>query len=459
MARSLKLYLLPLLILAAVTVPHLEQGDFRRDTGRYAAVGHYMWTEGSLAAPYLNPETPYFNKPPLALWIHGWFLKTFGIHLVVARIPSILAALGVVAFSMMAVRQFATRAEAVVSGIVLALTYSFFRRTREISLDFWQLFFLMAAVYLVALAIRKNTRWPVVIAGIPIGLALLCKPLVAFIAVPIFVIWFVIAGRKQLIPWLFIGAVPVAIAVAIPWHLYMYSTFKELFINQYFGHEVVNRARGLLLKKPFWHYFASLAGSYWPWLAAVVFAFYLRKRDGIQRSAPRNLLTFGASWVVVWLILLSIFPDKKPNYALPLYPMLSWLAAFGLCRVPWRKLRVWYHNGFRWLAPSFAALLLILSLAPVQFQSPPDPDWQAVLGWISDNKVDTSKMAHDRVDLNDICYLYLKIGHWVPSVEKAELGSAWTVLAPSAAVTNRTPLFIAGDLALLSVEQWTRPGQ
>src|SRR5215471_19532633 len=94
-AYGQKLCLLPDIWLLAVTVPHLEQGDFRRDTGRYAAVGLYMWTDGSLLQPHLNPETPYFAKPPLGLWIHGLFLKIFGVHLTVARIPSILAALGV----------------------------------------------------------------------------------------------------------------------------------------------------------------------------------------------------------------------------------------------------------------------------------------------------------------------------------------------------------------------------
>src|SRR5688572_13045611 len=74
-----KFYALPSLVLLCLTLPHLEQGDFRRDTGRYAAVGHYMWSSGDLLVPHLNPQTPYFNKPPLALLIHGLFLKTFGV--------------------------------------------------------------------------------------------------------------------------------------------------------------------------------------------------------------------------------------------------------------------------------------------------------------------------------------------------------------------------------------------
>src|SRR5438128_428564 len=184
MSRGLKLYLLPLGILLAVTLPHLDQGEFRRDTVVYAAVGRYMWDSGSLLTPQLGPEKPYFHKPPMALWIHGLFLKIFGTNLVVARVPSIVAAAGVLIFSMLAVRNLGTRREAVMSGIVLALTYEFFRRTREISLDLWQLFFVMAAVWLITTAIRRDRPWPIVLCGVPLRLAVLCKPLVALVTSP-----------------------------------------------------------------------------------------------------------------------------------------------------------------------------------------------------------------------------------------------------------------------------------
>src|SRR2546423_2014144 len=91
MSRRLKLYLIPILILLAVTVPHLEQGEFRRDTVRYAAIGHYMWNGGLLLTPYANAEKIYFNKPPLALWIHGFVFKLFWLDLVAGRGPSHLA--------------------------------------------------------------------------------------------------------------------------------------------------------------------------------------------------------------------------------------------------------------------------------------------------------------------------------------------------------------------------------
>src|SRR2546428_13751375 len=103
MSRALKLYLLPILILFAVTLPHLEEGEFRRDTVVYAAVGRYMWDGGSLVAPHISPEKPYLHKPPLALWIHGLILKLFGANLIAACFPSILAPLAAFGFTLPAV--------------------------------------------------------------------------------------------------------------------------------------------------------------------------------------------------------------------------------------------------------------------------------------------------------------------------------------------------------------------
>lgn len=458
MLNRLRLVGLPCLLLLCCTLPHLEQGDFRRDTGRYAAVGLYMWTDGQLGVPYLNPETPYFNKPPLATAIHGLFLKTFGVKVAVARVPSILAALGVVILSVLTVRLLASRAEAAVSGLVLASTYEFFRRTREISLDFWQLFFVMLAVYLVAKSLKERRHAGLLLAGVPIGLALLCKPLVALGVLPVFALWAVLVRQRRAAVWLLTGAVAVAVAVAAPWHLYMWSLFGPAFTGQYFGHEVVSRAQGKLSTMPFWYYPVALLRNYWPWLLAVAWAIRVRwwRPQQPQRRPWRDLVLLGLVWVGCVLLMLSFFPDKKPNYALPLYPMLSWVAAAGLCRLPWRSLRTWYSRRFVGLAPATAALLVLLSLLPIRFQAPPSEDWQALFRWLRAERIPFDSLDHHNLDANLICYYYLKAGVFP---KRFEPGADSTTDARRLVLTLRDPnsdppaqpaLFVAGELAVVS---------
>lgn len=451
-----KILLLPCLWLLAMTLPHLDQGDFRRDTGRYAAMGLHMWTEGPFLYPYWNPETPYFNKPPLALWIHGAFLKCFGVHLTIARLPSIIAAVGVVCFSVMTVGMIGSRSEALASGLILALTYEFFRRTREISLDFWQLLFLMAAVWLLVAAAKSGRKAMLVATGVPLGLALLSKPLVALAMTPLLAMWLVWFGRRSWLGWLFAGAVPLALLVALPWHICMYVEFGLDFINRYFFYEVVSRAKGLVHQgKPFYFYGLNLLTTYWPWLPLVGFALYRRFLSGAPcHSKKPDLVILASAWCLYTLVLLSLFPDRKINYALPVYPMLSWIAAAGLCRLPLPSLRQWYQAGLPWLAPAAVTVLVIVSLLPIRFQKPPDQDWQALFAWLKSSGTAPSRLVHDDLDPDEICYFYLATGNWLPKKERvppstnSDHALLLTRIKAGSPSDNIPFLFRSGDLGI-----------
>jgi len=452
--QNAKLLLLPCLLLLAVTLPHLEQGDFRRDTGRYAAVGHYMWSGPSVWKPYLNPETPYFNKPPLAILIHGAFLKAFGVHVAVARIPSVLAALGVVSMSVLAVRLLGSRAEALASGIVLALTYEFFRRTREISLDLWQLFFVTIAVYLVLCGGRTDRKWLLVIAGIALGLALLCKPLLALATLPILAAWLVLIKRSRWVWLLFMGTLPLALLVAFPWHFAMWNEYGAAFLQQYFGQQVVDRARGRLSVNPPYYFASLIARTYWPWAILLAFALWHRFRPGnsVVRKPGRDLVLLGGIWSATVFILISVFPDKKVNYALPLYPMLSWVAAAGICRLPWCALRSWYEQRLRGLAPAAAGVLILASLLPIQFQKGADQNWQALSRWLKSNGLSAENLSYVDLRTEDICQCYLKNGGWpkpatsrLPGTEKMLILTRLTQNMP----TEQELLFQSGPLAVV----------
>lgn len=417
MSSARKIFLLPVLLLIVLTFPHLDQGDFRRDTVRYAAIGEYMYHGGSWLVPHLNPERAFFNKPPMALWIHGLFLRIFGTHLAVARLPSILAAVGVLVFSMLAVGNLGTPNHALLSGIVLASTYEFFRRTREISLDLWQLFFMMVAVWLITRAIRNGARWSVVLCGLPLGLALLCKPLVGLMCLPLFAIWLAMSGRTRLIAWLAVGALPLTLLVAAPWHLYMYEMFGQRFIGQYFVSEVIDRAQRSDQQSPIYYYLAENVWTYWPWMIGLALAAYFAMKKRLPRT---HFLVFAAVWVLVWFVALSLFPDRKPNYALPLYPMLAWMAGWGLSQWPRFEASAWCEKNFRGLTGGLVFAFLVVSLAPIQFQRPPEKNWLALVGWIKTNRIEATDLAYTKIDLNDVCYIYLKTGGWMKSAALAQ---------------------------------------
>jgi len=295
------------------------------------------------------------------------------------------------------------------------------------------------------------------LAGVPLGLALLCKPLNALIVILLFGLWALLGRRPRLLLPLMLGTLAFALLVAVPWHWHMYSTFGDTFIRQYFFHEVVKRAQGVHGDLPFYYYAKENLATYWPWLLVLVFSIYHRFCGAQPHRVPaRDLVLLGGYWCLVLLVGLSLFPDKKPNYALPLYPMLSWIVAYGLCRLPWPKLKAWYASGFRWLAPSAAAVLVILSIAPIRFQKPPDPHWQAMFAWLKDHEVDNSRVYYGTVQYNDLCYFYLNRRDWPRNamrLPKDGDASAFVLTRLTGSASNLPPsaiAFAAGGFALVS---------
>ncbi|MBL8760504.1 MAG: glycosyltransferase family 39 protein [Phycisphaerae bacterium] len=400
---------IPLIVLLAVTLPKLNQGDWRGDTGWYAALGLDAARSGRWTLSAGDGE-PYFNKPPLVFWIVGRTLDWFGVDLLVARLTSVLAAaLGVVATAGIA-RDLGSRRLGAIAGVVLALTYEYFRRTREISLDMWHAAFLLLGAWAMvkgALAggghgVPRSSglddgardhqgadtpvapRQPVraalhgsafawfMLAGVPIGLALLTKPLIALAAAPIMAAWLWHVRGTRHAGFVCVSLL-VGVGIALPWHLWMTRTFGDSFLDQYFGREIAARASGRLVggqkaTQPAWYYLAQIAGGYWPWLIALAAAIFAR-----AWRSPAGLLSF--LWAGAWLVLLTAFPDRRDRYAIPVYPGLAIASALGLLHLCRGIRRRALNGAMRLAAPVSGVLAIIVALLPIRVQSKPDEQW------------------------------------------------------------------------------------
>jgi len=283
---------------------------------------------------------------------------------------------------------------------------------------------------------------------------------------PVIAAWAAIMGHRRAAVWLVTGTLLVALLVAAPWHLYMWSLFGPAFTQQYFGHEILSRAQGKIQTNPFGYYFVILAQTYWPWMLAVIWAIWKRwfQPGQPQRRSFRDITLLGSIWVGCVLLMISFFPDKKPNYALPLYPMLSWIAAAGLCRLPWKKLQTWYSRGFAGLAPATAGLLILLSVLPFRFEAPPSKDWQALFQWLREKHVPLDSVCQHNLKYDLICYYYLKAGvfpqRFVPDANpSADVGRLVLMQRDpkSDPPLPAPPLFASGDLAVVSSTNLVTP--
>jgi 4-amino-4-deoxy-L-arabinose transferase-like glycosyltransferase len=407
----------PALLLIGLWLPGVNQGGFRVDTGLYAAVSHHAWLGGTLF-PLMAGDVPYFNKPPMAFWIHGVILRVLGPDLWAARLGALVAAmLGVYATAAF-VRTIAGRRTALLAAGVLALTLEWFRYTRAISLDLWLVAWLMLAAWAVVKgaaddqAARARTAW-FALAGVMIGLGLLTKPLVALVAIPIFAVWFAVARTPALIGWLGVTVV-VAVAVALPWHWAMWARFGDQFVTQYFVKQSAERAvGGAFGAEPWWYYAALLAQTYWPWLPAAVGGAWLAvrpRRAGIAANV-RGVM-WPLVWVLVWLVALSAFGGKSGRYAVVLYPMLAVLAAVWLAAPGVRWVTIARRALVRWAGPAVVVAGVAMAALGVRVHGPMSAHWAEL-----DEFVRTSRGAGHEVWMHpDMLWtganVYLDTGAW-----------------------------------------------
>jgi len=409
-------WIIPALVFLSVTLPHLEQGAYRKDTGRYAAVALDAFERGACWTLELGPGRPYFNKPPLVFWIHGLVLDLFGPSVVAARLPSVLCGLAIVLLTVWVVRVMGSTRAALASGVVLALTYEFFRRTREISLDLWQLAFLMLAMLLLVLGVRRDRGGFVALSGVGVGLALLCKPFVALIFFPIALAWLAIMRRWRLAAWLGAG-LGVALLIAAPWHISMGLLHGEAFWDQYLGRQVLGRARGAINAQGPWYYPILLGKTYWPWMIPCVLGMLICARNArslIVMGVQKRLFLLMAIWLGVWTVMLMAFPDKRPRYTPPIYPALSVFAGaylVGGLRPPWRNGAVRLIR-MSWLPAMLVGLMV--ALLPIRVQRGPDPEWRELFAWLDEQGV--REIHSYGINTNEQGWYRLETGVWPVSL-------------------------------------------
>ncbi|HEY6111146.1 MAG TPA: hypothetical protein VIV62_01395, partial [Chthoniobacterales bacterium] len=114
--------------------------------------------------------------------------------------------------------------------------------------------------------------------------------------------------------------------------------------------------------------------------------------------------------------------------------------------------------GLPGVAPAAVAVFIVATLAPIQFQEPSEKNWLALVDWLRARKIDSAHVAHANLELNDLCYVYLKTGNWMKSFSSAESDPAWSRLIVTKVGRAANPLpdqnqivFSAGPVRVVSM--------
>jgi hypothetical protein len=336
------------------------------DAGMYADIGARMAASGDWVTPRFN-DLRYLEKPPLLYWLIASAYRLagpseWGAHLwpALGGVAGVAVTVGV---------GWATFGSGVglPAGLILATTIGYTVYSRAVSTDLLFTGFLSLALLAFWQGYRgRGWGWPLLL-YVGVGLAVMTKGVVGVVLPGLITVGFVaLSGEtfalKRLGWW---WGIPVAVAIALPWHLVVALLHEDFFrfyvvdnhVLRFLGRrafvedDVPLSVAGFLLAT------ATLLGPWSVFLPAALREAAGRLRGSTpERQARLFLLLWGGT--VVFFFALS--PLKLEHYGLPAFPALAILTAqyWRDCGRTGLKRPAWFFAPLAVLVPPSLALTI-----------------------------------------------------------------------------------------------------
>src|SRR5205809_509032 len=309
------------LLATALLAGRLAEGDLIGDPVIYAAAAKSMLVRGEWGTQYLAGQ-PFFDKPPLVVWLAALAFKLFGVSTWSARLPGV--ALGIAACLVLwrlGAFLFDERV-GLAAGAILALTPGFVRFGSTLLLDTALALGALAGLLATARAFARggNGLWW---AGVWFGVAFLGKGALALGAPAVLAAYWLATPGDRRPP---LDALVVAglafLAVVLPWHLYETWAWGWRFVQGYLYDvsEKMGRHPGAAV------YVRALVVTTLPWLPLAAVGAWRSWRSG-ERGDGLRLLTV---WTLVAYGFLFAAAKHSPRYLMLLHPALALWAALAL---------------------------------------------------------------------------------------------------------------------------------
>jgi hypothetical protein len=311
------------------------------DEPRYVQIAEEMrsWRHGAagLVLLHLNGE-PYTQKPPLYFWLAALAGAPAGrVTEAAARLPSALAALGLVALTMRLVSRQLGAATGVLGALLLVGTFDFIDNARRAGLDLPLAFCETAALaaFWSGLGTAAPPRRNVLVLHACLGLALLAKGPPGWL-VPALVMAVHLAGERRardLGAWLRPWALAVSLGPVLAWLAACMALAPPGWLQVALIENVFGRVLGgVAHDHPIWFFAEQLPRKLLPWslllpVVAVAGASILRREPDLERRRAWRLLL---AWAVVTLAFFSLSSGKRVRYLIPSYPAWGLLFADSL---------------------------------------------------------------------------------------------------------------------------------
>jgi 4-amino-4-deoxy-L-arabinose transferase-like glycosyltransferase len=305
------------------------------DEGIYAQISREMLYTGWLV-PHWN-SLVWIDKPPLTYWITALFFRLFGVSEFTARLGSALSAIAIVAGLHRWLFRTRDTLTAWLSTVILLSTFGFLHVARVGETDtLLSLGSLLALIGLASL-LRETpspSGWYLYWTGFAI--ALMSKSAASgtlFLTLLVLLAMDPNLRRSLARKTFFLGFV-IFLALTLPWHLYMFHLYGQVFVRQYLGLHVLGRVAYQFDGHftPWWYYFRVLLFSAPPWVLLYPAATVAALRTPSLRP--------WSAFALVQILFFSCVQTRLPHYMAPAYAPLSALTAIWIAD----HLRAYLHS-------------------------------------------------------------------------------------------------------------------
>lgn len=284
---------------------------------RNLATAQEMVREGNYLIPTMNGELR-LEKPPLPTWIASGIEKISPGNLIIQRYMAGISATIMAFFLFLLVSRLTKkRMIGLIASLILVSCFNVVLMGRTATWDIYCHSFMLGAIYFLIIAFEeKGSQWRnFILAGIFLGLSFLSKGPVSFYALLLpFLIAYIITYRPTIKKKVFplISMITICLIISFWWPLYIMIFHHEMMLyvadkesSSWLDHNV----------RPFYYYwkFPAEAGIWCVfWVTSLIWFFWKKNQDN------RITFRFSIIWTIAALILLSLIPEKKTRYLLPL---------------------------------------------------------------------------------------------------------------------------------------------
>jgi 4-amino-4-deoxy-L-arabinose transferase-like glycosyltransferase len=306
------------------------------DEPRYARIAQEMHDGGNWITPRLEGK-PWLEKPPLYYWITAPFYSIIGSRETAARIaPGLCALISAIAVFWLGSVLYGRLAGFLGAIILLtSLGFASFGRGASTDMPFTCCFTLAMAVLAAAAEIKLGLR--VLVAYVPLGLAVLGKgPVAIILAIGIGIFFWLWDERGGIFRrWQIVPGFIISVVISVPWFWLAFKQNGYAFISTFFiNHNLARFVTDIHHhSQPVYYYLPVLLGLIFPWTGWLLMLPWRSPIKAIRNWRQWNPgMVFLALWVLVPIGFFSLSDSKLVGYILPSIPPLALILGIRIAR-------------------------------------------------------------------------------------------------------------------------------